>query len=119
MTAFSSDLVASFIMKPIWAGLHLRRRTVRCDHILCLPRTTMPLALASSSVLRAVDRADTDARAVQRLRVRRQCLPVGFHTSPTFRLVLHVGNGLRLPRVCVYCFFSVCFGPQFHLFFFF
>ena len=46
LTAVSSDLVASMVMKPIGAGVHLRRSTVnlRLVRWLCLGRFPRPSA---------------------------------------------------------------------------
>jgi len=58
LTAVSSDLVASFIMKPIGAGVHLRRGTVRWELVRWLAITSVPFAFAGVFVLRAFGDAD-------------------------------------------------------------
>src|SRR5256886_16517920 len=58
LTAVSSDLVASFVMKPIGAGVHLRRGTVRWELVRWLAITSVPFAFAGVFVLRAFGDAE-------------------------------------------------------------
>src|ERR1700757_493201 len=53
LAAVSSDLVASFVMKPIGASVHLRRKTVRWEVVRWLAITSVPFAFAGVFVLRA------------------------------------------------------------------
>jgi uncharacterized membrane protein YfcA len=58
LTAVSSDLVASFVMKPFGASVHLRRKTVRWEVVKWLAITSVPFAFAGVFVLRAFGDAD-------------------------------------------------------------
>jgi uncharacterized membrane protein YfcA len=58
LAAVSSDLVASFVMKPIGASVHLRRKTVRWELVRWLAITSVPFAFAGVFVLRAFGDAD-------------------------------------------------------------
>ncbi len=53
LAAVSSDLVASMVMKPVGAGVHLRRGTVRIDLVRWLMVGSVPAAFAGVFVLRA------------------------------------------------------------------
>jgi uncharacterized membrane protein YfcA len=59
LAAVSSDLVASFVMKPIGASVHLRRKTVRWEVVRWLAITSVPFAFAGVFVLRAFGDADS------------------------------------------------------------
>jgi uncharacterized membrane protein YfcA len=58
LAAVSSDLVASFVMKPIGASVHLRRGTVRWEVVRWLAIASVPCAFAGVFVLRAFGDAD-------------------------------------------------------------
>ncbi|MGI8757109.1 MAG: sulfite exporter TauE/SafE family protein [Acidimicrobiales bacterium] len=53
LTAVSSDLVASFVMKPVGAGVHLRRGTVDLRLVRWLVLGSVPSAFAGVLLLRA------------------------------------------------------------------
>jgi len=59
LTAVSSDLVASMIMKPVGAGVHFRRGTVRFELVKWLAIGSIPFAFAGVFVLRLF--GDSDA----------------------------------------------------------
>ena len=59
LTAVSSDLVASMVMKPVGAGVHFRRGTVRFELVKWLAIGSIPFAFAGVFVLRAF--GDSDA----------------------------------------------------------
>ena len=61
LAAVSSDLVASFIMKPVGGGVHLRRRTVNFALVKWLMVGSVPAAFAGVLVLRRLG----DGAAVQ------------------------------------------------------
>ena len=61
LAAVSSDVVASFFMKPIGGIVHLRRGTVRTDLVKWLALGSVPAAFAGVFVLRAMG----DSQAVQ------------------------------------------------------
>ena len=54
LAAVSSDLVASFFMKPVGAAVHLRRGTVNRDLVKWLCLGSVPTAFAGVFVLRAL-----------------------------------------------------------------
>jgi len=54
LAAVSSDLVASFFMKPIGAAVHLRRGTVNLDLVKWLCLGSVPSAFAGVFVLKAI-----------------------------------------------------------------
>jgi uncharacterized protein len=54
LAAVSSDLVASFIMKPVGAGVHLRRGTVHRSMVGWLMLGSVPAAFAGVLVIRAL-----------------------------------------------------------------
>jgi uncharacterized protein len=58
LAAVSSDLVASFVMKPIGASVHVKRGTVRWEVVKWLAITSVPFAFAGVFVLRAFGDAD-------------------------------------------------------------
>jgi hypothetical protein len=58
LAAVSSDLVASVVMKPIGASVHLRRRTVHWELVRWLAIGSVPFAFAGVFVLRAFGDAD-------------------------------------------------------------
>src|SRR3954466_6839260 len=53
LTAVSSDLVASFIMKPIGAGVHLKRGTVNMKLVRWLVIGSVPSAFAGVLLLKS------------------------------------------------------------------
>lgn len=59
LAAVSSDLVASFVMKPVGGGVHLRRGTVNLALVRWLCIGSVPAAFAGVLLLRAL--GDTDA----------------------------------------------------------
>ena len=56
LTAVSSDLVASRVMKPIGGAVHVRRGTVNRALVRWLVTGSVPAAFAGVLVLRAIDR---------------------------------------------------------------
>ncbi len=54
LTAVGSDLVASLVMKPVGAGVHLRRGTVRRDIAGWLMLSSVPSAFLGALILRLV-----------------------------------------------------------------
>jgi uncharacterized protein len=58
LAAVSSDLVASFFMKPVGAMVHIRRGTVNWDLVRYLCIGSVPAAFAGVFVLRALGAAD-------------------------------------------------------------
>ncbi|MGZ4582517.1 MAG: sulfite exporter TauE/SafE family protein [Nocardioidaceae bacterium] len=58
LAAVSSDLVASFFMKPVGALVHIRRRTVNWKLVQYLCIGSVPAAFAGVFVLRALGAAD-------------------------------------------------------------
>jgi len=59
LTAVSSDLVASMIMKPIGSAVHVRKGTVRWELVKWLAIGSVPFAFAGVFVLRAVSNSDS------------------------------------------------------------
>jgi len=59
LTAVSSDLVASMIMKPIGSAVHVRKGTVRWELVRWLAIGSVPFAFAGVFVLRAVSNSDS------------------------------------------------------------
>ena len=51
LTAISSDLVASFVMKPAGAAVHLRRKTVNLGLVKYLCLGSVPAAFAGAWVI--------------------------------------------------------------------
>jgi uncharacterized protein len=63
LAAVSSDLVASFVMKPIGAGVHLRRGTVSGNLVKWLVVGSVPAAFTGVLVLKALgDGAEVQQR---------------------------------------------------------
>ena len=58
LAAVSSDLVASFFMKPVGAAVHIRRGTVNWQLVKWLAIGSVPCAFAGVFVLRALGAAD-------------------------------------------------------------
>jgi uncharacterized membrane protein YfcA len=54
LTAVGSDLVVSLFMKPVGAGVHLRRGTIRRDIALWLTVGSVPAAFAGALTLRLI-----------------------------------------------------------------
>src|SRR3954470_16929759 len=54
LAAVSSDLVAAFVMKPVGAGVHLRRGTVHLDLVKWLVVGSVPAAFSGVLLLRAL-----------------------------------------------------------------
>ncbi|MCC6381393.1 MAG: sulfite exporter TauE/SafE family protein [Dehalococcoidia bacterium] len=54
LAAVGSDLLVSFFMKPVGAGVHMRRGTVRWDVVRWLCLGSVPAAFAGVLVLKAV-----------------------------------------------------------------
>ena len=65
LAAVSSDLVASFVMKPVGAGVHLRRRTVNWGIVGCLTAGSVPAALLGVGLLRVLGRIGDVQHVVQ------------------------------------------------------
>ena len=61
LAAVSSDLVAAFVMKPVGAGVHLRRGTVHLDLVRWLVLGSVPAAFSGVLILNALG----DGTAVQ------------------------------------------------------
>src|SRR4030095_2001328 len=61
LAAVSSDLIASAVMKPVGATVHLRRGTVNRRMVGCLVLGSVPAAFCGVLVLRALG----DGEAVQ------------------------------------------------------
>src|SRR5947199_4442000 len=51
LAAVSSDLVASFVMKPVGAGVHLRRGTVNLELVKWLVIGSVPMAFCGALLL--------------------------------------------------------------------
>lgn len=118
LAAVSSDLVASFVMKPIGAGVHLRKGTVELDLVKWLVVGSCPAAFSGVLVLRALGTGERMqgvvrvalgvallaatgaivARAVLRVRARRRLAqrPASVAKSRPARLVVR-----PLPTVMV------------------
>ena len=110
LAAVSSDLVAAFVMKPVGAGVHLRRGTVHLDLVKWLVLGSVPAAFSGVLLLKALgdgevvqDRiklvlgvallvAATSILAKQRVAARRAGTPPG--TAPTVRPVATVLVGV-------------------------
>lgn len=58
LTAVSSDLVASLVMKPIGAGVHLRRSTVNLRLVRWLCLGSVPAAFAGVLILKSLGRGE-------------------------------------------------------------
>jgi uncharacterized membrane protein YfcA len=58
LTAVSSDLVVSLVMKPLGGGIHLRRGTVRRDLVAWLCLGSIPAAFCGVLLLRALGSGD-------------------------------------------------------------
>ena len=56
--AVSSDLVAAMIMKPIGAGVHIRRRTVRWELVKWLCIGSVPAAASGVFIIRALGNSE-------------------------------------------------------------
>jgi len=54
LAAVSSDLVAAFVMKPVGAGVHLRRGTVHLDLVKWLVLGSVPAAFSGVLLLKAL-----------------------------------------------------------------
>src|SRR6187397_1623667 len=54
LAAVSSDLVAALVMKPVGAGVHMRRGTVRWDLVKWLCVGSVPAAFCGVLILRAL-----------------------------------------------------------------
>jgi hypothetical protein len=65
LTAVSSDLVASAVMKPVGAAVHIRRRTVHWSLVGWLCLGSVPTAFAGALVLRALGGGDRLQEAVR------------------------------------------------------
>ncbi|MHB8670533.1 MAG: sulfite exporter TauE/SafE family protein [Acidimicrobiales bacterium] len=57
LTAVSSDLVASLVMKPVGGAVHARRRTVRTDLVKWLAIGSVPAAFMGALLVSFVDAA--------------------------------------------------------------
>ncbi len=64
LTAVSSDLVASAVMKPVGAGVHLRRGTVDLRLVAWLCAGSVPAAFCGVLVLKALGDSEGATRAV-------------------------------------------------------
>ena len=60
LTAVSSDLLVSLVMKPVGGAVHLRRGTVRTDLVRWLVVGSVPAAFAGALLLRAVGPAHVE-----------------------------------------------------------
>ncbi|MEA3055037.1 MAG: uncharacterized protein QOD30_469 [Actinomycetota bacterium] len=58
LAAVSSDLVAAFVMKPVGAGVHLRRGTVHLDLVKWLVIGSVPAAFSGVLLLKALGDGD-------------------------------------------------------------
>jgi uncharacterized protein len=65
LTAISSDLVTSFVMKPIGAGVHVRRRTANLSLVKWLVAGSVPAAFAGVLLLKQLG---DGAQVQQRIR---------------------------------------------------
>src|SRR4051794_41905575 len=66
LTAVSSDLVASAVMKPVGSFVHLRRGTVRLDLVGWLCLGSVPAAFTGVLVARALGRGQHVEDIIQR-----------------------------------------------------
>lgn len=64
-TAISSDLVASFLMRPVGAAVHLKRGTVSLRMVGWLALGSVPAAFLGSYLLRAFGMSRADQRLVE------------------------------------------------------
>src|SRR6476659_1786855 len=60
--AISSDVVASFILKPVGGGVHIRRRTVNWKLVRWLAIGSVPAAFLGAYVIDAVARNGLESR---------------------------------------------------------
>jgi uncharacterized membrane protein YfcA len=77
LTAVSSDLVVSLVMKPLGGGVHLRRGTVRRDLVGWLCLGSIPAAFAGVLLLRALGNGDDIDELVRSLLGATLLLAVG------------------------------------------
>jgi uncharacterized membrane protein YfcA len=66
LTAVSSDLVASAVMKPVGSAVHIRNGTVRWDLVRWLCVGSVPAAFCGVLILRALGSGEDVQNAVQR-----------------------------------------------------
>src|SRR5438034_1724900 len=59
LTAVSSDLVAALVMKPVGAGVHMRRGTVNFSLVKWLVLGSVPSAFLGVFILKALGNSET------------------------------------------------------------
>jgi hypothetical protein len=64
-TAISSDLVAAVVMRPVGAGVHLRRGTVNLRLVALMSAGSVPAAFAGSYILHRLGHTSSAERNVQ------------------------------------------------------
>jgi uncharacterized protein len=77
LAAVSSDLVASFVMKPVGSLVHIRKRTVNWDLVRWLMVGSIPAAFSGVLVLRALGRGLALQQDVQLALGGALCLAAG------------------------------------------
>lgn len=103
LTAVSSDLVASAVMKPVGSVVHLRRGTVNLDLVKWLCVGSVPAAFSGVLVLRALGDGESVQQGIQialgiALLVSAAGLTVRAYTRLLERARTRDGSAPRLPQ---------------------
>jgi uncharacterized protein len=103
LTAVSSDLVASAVMKPVGSLVHLRRGTVHLGLVKWLCVGSVPAAFAGVLVARALGRAEQVQSVIRTaLAIALLCSAAGLMVRAYIRLVEHArvrdGRAAPLPQ---------------------
>ena len=103
LTAVSSDLVASAVMKPVGSLVHLRRGTVHLGLVKWLCVGSVPAAFAGVLVARALGRAEQVQTVIRTaLAIALLCSAAGLMVRAYIRLVEHArvrdGRAAPLPQ---------------------
>src|SRR5262245_26162216 len=103
LTAVSSDLVASAVMKPVGSLVHLRRGTVHLTLVKWLCVGSIPAAFAGVLVARALGGGEDVQRVIRTaLAIALLCSAAGLMVRAYFRLIEHAkvrdGRAAPLPQ---------------------
>ena len=103
LTAVSSDLVASAVMKPVGSLVHLRRGTVHLGLVKWLCVGSVPAAFAGVLVARALGRAEQVQTVIRiALAIALLCSAAGLMVRAYIRLIEHArvrdGRAAPLPQ---------------------
>ena len=101
LTAVSSDLVASAVMKPVGSLVHLRRGTVHLGLVKWLCLGSVPAAFAGVLIARGLGKGEQVQNVIRTaLAIALLCAAAGLMVRAYIRLVEYAASATAVRRPC-------------------